>query len=131
MAPAASQDAESRRRKRELRTQIARQRRRIDRRRHGLAEEASRLRSWRTYVRHFPAAGLAVGFGLGLSLSAGLRSRGWSRWLGRRLVRRGMVLFSQRFSSELKDFWASTRPEREGPFPPMADDPTPSELDES
>ena len=124
-------DPESQRRKRELRARIARQRRRIDRSYHALVQEADKLRSWRTYVRHFPVAGLAVGFGLGLSLSAGLSGGGWSRWVGRRLVRRGMFLFSQRFFSEVSGFWTATRPDGPTEAGLSPQDHNPSEQEDS
>lgn len=100
-----------RRAKRDLRLRIARARRRIDRRVRGLEREGRRLTSWRTYVRQYPAQALVAAAGLGLAASAGL-SRGWTRWLGARLVRRALDRAVTGAWQELEAIWADSTPDR-------------------
>jgi hypothetical protein len=100
-----------RRAKRELRLQIARARRRIDRRVWAMEREGRRLTSWRTYVRRYPTQALAAALGLGLAASAGL-SPGWPRWLGARLTRRALDRAIAKAWHELEAIWAESTPDR-------------------
>jgi len=62
-------------RKRELRTEIARSRVRIERRAGGLSRQTRRLLSWRTLVRQFPLPSVLAALGLGFFVSGGLGRR--------------------------------------------------------
>lgn len=100
-----------RRRKRELRLEIGRLRRRIDRRVRSLEREGLRLVSWRTYVERYPGYAVAAAFGIGLAASAG-SGGGWSRLLGLRLARRALDKAACGVWQELKGIWAESKPGR-------------------
>ena len=68
-----ARDVEFIRQRRVLRLRIARLRRRLDGRVHGLASQGRRLTSWRTYVARFPGYAALAAVGLGLAVSVGLR----------------------------------------------------------
>ena len=104
-------DVDPLRARRELRLQIARGRRRIDRRIRGLEREGRRLTSWQTYVRRYPAQALVAGMGFGLAVSSGL-SRGWPRMLGVQLTRRALDRVIARVWQELGAIWAESKPDR-------------------
>ncbi len=111
-------DSEQDRRKRELRLRIGRLRRRIDLQTHRTTREVRRLASWRTYVTHFPGSAVIGALGVGLALSGGLGLRSLSRWLGMRLVRRGVDAVVKHFCLELGRIWADSAPDAN---PPDAD----------
>jgi len=106
----ASPDPDLHLRKRLLRLQMGRVRRRIDRRVRSSQRRARELLDWRTYARRYPGNAMLGAFGLGLALSAGLGARGFSRWLGLRLVRRALRDAQQRLGRELADIWAESTP---------------------
>ncbi len=90
--------------RREIRLQVARLRRRIDRRIRVVAQEGCRVASFRTYVRRHP--GWAVLAALGIGAAAGLASPGrWPRSLGPRLLRRFAEEFVANMGAELGGFW--------------------------
>ena len=74
--------------RRRLRLQIARLRRRIDRRLHAAARNGRKLLNWRTYVRRNPGYAAMAALGAGVTLGAGLGRGRLFRWLGGRLLRR-------------------------------------------
>ena len=100
--PAQTNHDELLRRKRELRLQIGRRRRRIDRRLRATRDRAQELLSWRTYVARYPAWALAAALGAGLVVSAGFRPARISRRLGLSLVRHAIHGVRQRLGSELR-----------------------------
>jgi hypothetical protein len=73
-----TKDASSRR---ELRTEIARHRRRINAGIVRVEREGRKVVSWRTHVGRHPVAALGGAFGIGLAISAGLPRSGWWRWI--------------------------------------------------
>lgn len=96
--------------KRELRARISRQRLRIERDSSAVRREAAELRSWRTYVRRYPGTSLIVALVAGFFFSAGVPSRGVSRWLVRiaaaqvfALLRHGVA---DEFRTWLSSFWS-------------------------
>ncbi len=104
-------DAEQERLKRDLRVRIGRLRRRIDLRTHRTTREVQRLASWRTYVKHYPGSAVIGALGVGLALSGGLGVRSLSRWLGIRLVRRGVDGIIGRLYGELGRIWTDSTPD--------------------
>jgi hypothetical protein len=95
-------DDELLRRKRNLRTRIARSRRRIDRRLRATGDSARQLVSWRTYVVRYPGWAVMAALGAGLAASAGLKRGRAPRWLGMSLVRQAFGGFQQSLWDELK-----------------------------
>jgi hypothetical protein len=79
--------------KRELRLQIARQRRRIDRKVQLVQREAVHLVSWQTYLGRFPVLAVTL-LGAGLTALVSLRRKRWPQALELRLFRRvgGLLL---------------------------------------
>ena len=106
MAP----DAESERTRRLLRLKIARLRRRIDGRVHGLEGQGRRLTSWKTYVSRYPGYAVLAALGLGLTASAGLGRGGWTRMLGLQLTRRAARNILQGLFAELGTIWSEAAP---------------------
>ena len=74
-----------RQRKQAVRTEIARLRRRIDRRVFAFRDETAQLTSWKTYVRRYPAGAVVAAAGLGMALSRGLPVGRLSRLFARSL----------------------------------------------
>jgi len=105
---ATTMDIDDRRTKRELRLEIGRLRRRIDRRVRSLEREGLRLVSWRTYVERYPAYAVAAAFGIGLAASAATGG-GWARLLGLRLARRAVDKAAGGVWEELKGIWAESK----------------------
>ena len=103
-------DVDSLRTKRLLRARIARLRRRIDGRVHGLDRHRRRLTSWRTYVRRYPSYAVLAALGFGLTLSAGLGRGGWTRLVGLHLVRRMVHRTVDAVMEEIKGIWADSAP---------------------
>ncbi len=68
-------------RKQELRLEIARLRRKIDRQIYAVRDEKDQLTSWKTYVRRYPTWAAAGAFVVGLALSRGLPVKQFSRVL--------------------------------------------------
>ena len=101
------------RRKRELRLQIGRRRRRIDRRLRATRDRAGELLSWRTYVARYPVLALAAALGAGLAASAGFKPGRVSRRLGLSLVRHAIHGARQRLGSELERFWSDSGAENQ------------------
>lgn len=91
--------------KRELRAQIARHRRQIDRRVRALGGEASELVSWRTGVRQFPGWTVGLGLGIGWLLAGGLPRAGLTSWLLREAVGVAGAMTRQRAYAELASLW--------------------------
>ena len=98
-----------RQRKQALRTEIARGRRRIDRRVFAARKETSQLTSWKTYVRRYPAGAVVVALGLGVALSRGLPVGQLSRQLGRGLSVWAARTVGSRVWSELLAVWHDSR----------------------
>jgi hypothetical protein len=117
MAP----DAEFERSKRVVRLRIARLRRRIDGRVHGLQTQGRRLTSWKTYVSRYPGCAVLAALGLGLATSAGLRRGGWSRMLGLQLARRASRNILNAVFAELGALWSEAAPDRAPDDPDGAD----------
>jgi hypothetical protein len=92
--------------KRDLRLRIARQRRRIDHRVRAVDARGRELLSWRTYVRRYPGYSSMAAFGAGLALSAGLGNR-LPRWLGQRLVRRGIGQIAAQIGREVRRLFST------------------------
>jgi len=92
--------------KRELRARIARGRLRVERDARSVRREAAELRSWRTYVRRYPGASLIVALAAGFFLSAGVPSRGISRWFVRMAAARMFASLRQGGADELHE-WLS------------------------
>ncbi len=101
--------AEAEREKHQLRADIARQRRGIDRDVRKLASEGKRLTSWKTYVARFPAQAVLAMFGIGLIAGAGWRSTSWRRQAGRWLFNAGMTSAKAITWSDLVALWTSVR----------------------
>jgi len=106
MAPDANPD----RTKRLLRRKIARLRRRIDGRVHGLESQKRRLTSWKTYVGRYPGYAVLAALGFGLTVSAGLGRGGWTRMLGLQLTRRAARHIVQGVFAELGAIWSEAAP---------------------
>jgi hypothetical protein len=96
----------------QLRLQIGRNRRRMDRRLRAVGDQARRLRSWQTYARRFPGSMLLGAFGVGLTLSAGWGGRRAARWLGLRLVRQAWAGLRGGLWAELRRLWRDARPDK-------------------
>jgi hypothetical protein len=92
---------------RDLRTRIARRRRRIDRRIRNTQRAVAELRDWRTYVRRFPGPALLAAFGGGLLASRGATWRMPSRWLAAWAARRAWATVKAGVGSELAALWAA------------------------
>jgi len=113
-------------RKRLLRLRLGRARRRIDGRLRGTQNRGRELLDWRTYARRYPGNVLLGTFGLGLALSAGLGGRSLARWLGMRLLRRGLRQGEQLLGEELRWLWDAAGPNAEStPRKPRSSDVTP------
>jgi hypothetical protein len=97
------------RRKRELRLQIGRRRRRIDRRLRTVGDRGAELLSWRTYAARYPALALAAALGAGLVASAGFRPARVSRRLGLSLVRHALGGARQHLRAELERIWSDAK----------------------
>ena len=104
-------DRDDQRTKRELRLEIARLRRRLDRRARRVQTETRRLTSWKTYVRHFPIPSLGLAFGVGLIVASGWRFR-MGRIVGTQVMRRAAKKLTNCFWSELEAFWIRTTPDK-------------------
>ncbi|MBN2217076.1 MAG: hypothetical protein JW719_06850 [Pirellulales bacterium] len=74
---------------RQLRLRMGRLRRRIDSRLRAAEDERRRLTSWRTYVARYTGGSLALAFGVGLALAAGLSGPRLLRWIALRSIRQG------------------------------------------
>ncbi|NLE38149.1 MAG: hypothetical protein GX621_09020 [Pirellulaceae bacterium] len=90
---------------RDLRLRIGRTRRRIDARLRAAADEGRRLASWRTYVARYTGSSLAVAFGAGLALAAGLSGTRLLRWIALRSIRQGMHGVGKGLVDELSRAW--------------------------
>ena len=104
-------DSDSQRAKRDLRSRIARSRRRIDRQVRRVGGEARQLTSWRTYVSQFPAAAIGSAFAAGFLLTSGrVRSLG-----AKLVVARVVELVRSSLKSQLWDglisFWNESAPQ--------------------
>ena len=98
-------DDELLRRKRELRLRIGRARRRIDHRLGTVEHSGWALLSWRTYAVRYPGWALCAALGAGMTASAAFRPAKISRWLGMRLVNRGLGAMQEKVWSELRRIW--------------------------
>jgi hypothetical protein len=94
----------------DLRLQIARLRRRCDGHVYDLGRNARRFKSWRTYVKSFPASAVLAAAGAGLAVSAGFGKRRLARWIGLRLIKRAAGLAGKTLKQEAQNFWAATAP---------------------
>ncbi|HBO42613.1 MAG TPA: hypothetical protein DD670_01490 [Planctomycetaceae bacterium] len=90
---------------RDLRLRIGRTRRRIDARTRAATDEGRRLASWRTYVARYTGSSMAVAFGVGLALAAGLSGTRLLRWIALRSIRQGMRGVGGALVGELSRFW--------------------------
>lgn len=109
-------DSQTDRRKRQLRLRIGRLRRRLDGRAWAVRRDATRLASWKTYVRRYPGYAVLAALGLGMSASAGLARGRWARLLGMGLVRRAGERVGQHLWQEVQRFWTESTPDgREQP----------------
>ncbi len=90
--------------RRQLRLQMARLRRRIDRRIRAVAQQGSSLVSYRTYVRRYPGPALLAALGIGAAAGLALPGR-WPRRLGPRLFRRFAEKLVANMGAELSSFW--------------------------
>jgi len=102
---------------RHIRLRIGRLRRRIDGRLRAAADEARRLTSWRTYVARYTGSSIAVAFGAGLALAAGLSGRRVLRWIALRSIRQGMQGVGHGLADELRGIWRQSKlntPGKEG-----------------
>lgn len=113
--------AEAQLEKHQLRAEIARQRRGIDRDVRKLASEGKRLTSWKTYVARFPAQAVAAMFGVGLIAGAGWRSTSWRRQAGRWLFNAGLTGAKAITWSDLVTLWSSVRNSFGNQPPPQND----------
>jgi hypothetical protein len=98
---------------RDLRLRIGRLRRRIDSRLRATADEGRRLTSWRTYVARYTGSSIAVAFGAGLALAAGLSGTRLLRWVALRSIRQGMHGVGEGLVSELRSVWRDAQPVKE------------------
>lgn len=89
----------------DLRLQIGRARRRLDRHLHAAAGETQRLKSWRSYVTSFPGSAALAALGVGLALSGGMKSQSIARWLGSRLLRQAWNSLRSGILEELRAVW--------------------------
>ncbi len=96
--------------KRGLRLRIGRLRRHINSRIRGSQDEGWRLLSWRTYVKRYPGGSLAAAFGVGMTMSAGLRGPRLIHAISAMLVRRGAGVISEGFRGELQKIWEDSTP---------------------
>lgn len=94
---------------RDIRFQIGRLRRQVDRRLNRTRREGRRLTSWRTYATTFPGSVFTTAFGAGLALALGLSGKRLFRVVGMYLVRRGMKGVGAGMKKELEKevvrFW--------------------------
>jgi len=96
--------------KRELRVQIGRLRRRIDRRARAVNDDSRQALSWRTYATRWPGNLVLGALGLGMALSAGLGARRMVPWLGRRLLTRAIRNARRHLLAELARLWNEAAP---------------------
>lgn len=89
-----------------LRLRIGRLRRRIDRRVRATADEGRRLTSWRTYIAQYTGSSIAVAFGIGLALAAGLSGPWLLRRVALRSIRQGMRGVGRGLVGELARVWS-------------------------
>jgi hypothetical protein len=94
----------------QVRLEIGRLRRRIDRRIRRVGREGRRLVSWRTYVERYPGYSVLAAFGLGFLGAAGLRHLSWSRLVGLHLVRRALGGILGLVQGEWRKIWADSAP---------------------
>ncbi|HID77586.1 MAG TPA: hypothetical protein EYP56_16520 [Planctomycetaceae bacterium] len=97
---------------RQLRLEIARLRRRIDRRVRAVQREGRRLVRWRTYVERYPAHVLVAGLGLGAMFGAGLGRVNWTRLVAGRIAGRSVDKLVELVAEEFHRAWAASRPGR-------------------
>ncbi|HLA85681.1 MAG TPA: hypothetical protein VJL29_12890 [Thermoguttaceae bacterium] len=90
---------------RHLRLRMGRLRRRIDARLRAAGDERRRLASWRTYVARYTGSSLAVAFGVGLALAAGLSGPRMMRWMALRSIRQGARGVGHGLVNELLAAW--------------------------
>jgi hypothetical protein len=90
---------------RQLRLRIGRLRRRIDGRLRAAADEGRRLTSWRTYVARYTGSSIALAFGAGMALAAGLSGPRLLRWMALRSIRQGMHGVGRSLAGELRGIW--------------------------
>ncbi len=95
---------------RELRFQIGRLRRQIDRRVRSTEREARRLTSWKTYAKYFPSSAIGLAFGLGLALAAGLSGRRVMRMTAGSILRRSSKGLSENLVAQFGQIWAESAP---------------------
>jgi hypothetical protein len=94
---------------RDLRIQIARQRRRVDARLRAARHEIQRLRSWRTYVQHFPGKAIVAAFGIAMATTAAWRGKRWGRQVGLFLARRAFNKTLGGMWGELRAIWGAAK----------------------
>lgn len=94
-------DAEAERAKRALRAEITAGRCQLERRLASLEHRRSELADWRTYVRSYPLAALALAASGGWLLAVGLASTAWPTALGRQAMSVGLSILGRRVWSDL------------------------------
>ncbi len=92
---------------RDVRLEIGRLRRRIDRRVQALGRQGRQAVSWRGWVRRYPVYALVVAFGIGLAASTLYRRGHWARALGLQLVRRAADRIVNSVVREFSELWSS------------------------
>ena len=93
--------SEHERLRRELRSQIAASRHRLERDVRQMRTAGRELTSWQTYVRNYPGPTLLAAFGVGLALAAGFSRRSLRRIVGRRAMSAAMGMVGARVWQDL------------------------------
>lgn len=102
--------AEHERLRRELRSQIAASRLRLERDVRQLRTSGRELTSWQTYARRYPVPILLAGFGVGIALAAGVSRRSLRRAFGRRVLSAALGIFGARLWREVLTIFNSPGP---------------------
>jgi len=102
---------------RRLRLRIGRLRRRVDGRLRAAADEGRRLVSWRTYIARYTGSSLAVAFGAGLALAAGLSGPRLLHRVALRSIRHGARGIGRSLVGELHNIWAESSRAKSGKPP--------------
>jgi hypothetical protein len=106
----------------QLRLQIGRSRRRIDRRLGRVEREGRRLASWRTYVERYPVYSMLGALGVGVLVAAGLRKANWTRFVGGQLVKRAVGGLLRSLKGEMAGIWSESGPKNAGQTSSGGDD---------
>ncbi|MGE0537567.1 MAG: hypothetical protein AB7O68_21540 [Pirellulales bacterium] len=96
--------------RRELRSQIAASRLRLERDVQQLRSTSRELTSWQTYVRRYPVPILLASFGVGIALAAGVSRRSVRRVVGRRLMSAALGVVGARLWREVLAIFVPAAP---------------------